>query len=63
MPAAPDRLNREIRLVLTEPEVKKELAGEVVQAEASSSTELQARIATDIAKWRALAKEMDIKSE
>jgi tripartite-type tricarboxylate transporter receptor subunit TctC len=58
-----DRLNREIRLVLAEPEVKKQLAGEVLQAEASSSTELQARIATDIAKWGALAKEMDVKSE
>lgn len=58
-----DRLNREVRAVLADPEVKKRLAGEVLEVEASSPTELRQRVATDIAKWRALAKEMGIKAE
>jgi tripartite-type tricarboxylate transporter receptor subunit TctC len=48
---------------LAERDVKKRLAGEVLQVETSSPAELQTRIATDIAKWRALAKEMGIKPE
>lgn len=58
-----DSLNQNIRAVLTEPVIKKRLAGEVLQVEASSPAELQKRIATDIAKWRALAKEMGIKPQ
>src|SRR6185312_7054294 len=51
-----DRLNREVRAVLAEPEVKKRLAGEVLEVQASSPAELHKRVETDIAKWRALAK-------
>jgi tripartite-type tricarboxylate transporter receptor subunit TctC len=58
-----ERLNQDIRAVLAERDVKKRLAGEVLQVETSSPAELQTRIATDIAKWRALAKEMGIKPE
>jgi len=49
--------------VLAEPEVKKRLAGEVLEVQASSPAELHKRVETDIAKWRALAKEMGIKTE
>jgi tripartite-type tricarboxylate transporter receptor subunit TctC len=58
-----DRLNQEIRLVLAEPTIKKRMAGEVLQVETSSPAELKTHITKDIAKWRALAKEMNIKPE
>jgi len=58
-----DQLNKDIRAVLADPEVKKRLDNEVLQVEASSPAELRARIATDIAKWKALAREMGIKPQ
>ena len=58
-----DRLNQDIRAVLADPQVKKRLDNEVLQVEASSPAELRAHIAADIAKWKALAKEMGIKPQ
>ncbi len=62
-PAIVERLNRETRAVLAEPEVRRALAAQVLQVEPSSPEEMRERIRRDIEKWRKIAVEAGIKPE
>jgi tripartite-type tricarboxylate transporter receptor subunit TctC len=62
-PAIVERLNRETRAVLAEPEVRTALAAQVLQVEPSSPEEMRERIRRDIEKWRKIAVEAGIKPE
>lgn len=62
-PAIVERVNRDTRALLAEPEVKKALAALVMQAASSTPEELRERIRRDIDKWRRLAAEAGIKAE
>lgn len=56
-----ERMNRETRATLADPAVVKALAGQVLQARASSPEEVRERIRRDIEKWRRIADEAGIK--
>ncbi|MCC6780748.1 MAG: tripartite tricarboxylate transporter substrate binding protein [Hyphomicrobiales bacterium] len=58
-----ERLNRETRAVLAEPEVRSALAAQVLQVAPSSPEEMRERIRHDIEKWRRIAAEAGIKAE
>ncbi|MGD0023276.1 MAG: tripartite tricarboxylate transporter substrate binding protein [Xanthobacteraceae bacterium] len=62
-PAIVERVNRDTRALLAEPEVQKALAALVMQAASSTPEELRERIRRDIEKWRRLAAEAGIKAE
>jgi tripartite-type tricarboxylate transporter receptor subunit TctC len=66
-PATPaalvERMNKETRAVVADPEVQKALAGQVVQPRSSTPDELRERIRQDIDKWRRIAAEAGIKAE
>jgi tripartite-type tricarboxylate transporter receptor subunit TctC len=58
-----ERMNRETRAVLAEPEVRSALAAQVLLVQPSSPEEMRERIRRDIAKWRRIAAEAGIKAE
>ena len=58
-----ERVNRDTRALLAEPEVKKALAALVMQAASSTPEELRERIRRDIDKWRRIAAAAGIKAE
>jgi tripartite-type tricarboxylate transporter receptor subunit TctC len=55
-----DRMNRELKAVLTDPDVTKALKLQGIEASPTTPDELRARIEQDIAKWRKLAAETGI---
>jgi putative tricarboxylic transport membrane protein len=62
-PALVERLNREINTIVGEPEVKKALAVQAIEAELSTPDQLRDLIRADIVKWRAVAEKVGIKAE
>ena len=56
-----ERMNREVRAAVADPEVRKALAGQVLQPRSSTPDEMRERISQDIAKWRRIATEAGIK--
>jgi tripartite-type tricarboxylate transporter receptor subunit TctC len=62
-PAIVERMNREVKAVLTDPDVVEALRKQGVDATPSSPAELRARIEHDIAKWKKLAQETGITME
>lgn len=59
-PEMVERMNREVRAVLADPEVVEALRRQGIEATPSSPDELRARMAGDIAKWKKLAQETGI---
>jgi tripartite-type tricarboxylate transporter receptor subunit TctC len=59
-PEMVERMNREVRAVLADPEVVEALKRQGIEATPSSPDELRARMAGDIAKWKKLAEETGI---
>lgn len=59
-PEMVERMNREVRAVLADPEVIEALRRQGIEATPSSPDELRARMAGDIAKWKKLAEETGI---
>lgn len=59
-PEMVERMNREVRAVLADPEVVEALKRQGIEATPSSPDELRARMAGDIAKWKKLAQETGI---
>ena len=59
-PEMVERMNREVRAVLADPEVVEALRRQGIEATPSSPDELRARMAGDIAKWKKLAEETGI---
>ncbi|HEY2136003.1 MAG TPA: tripartite tricarboxylate transporter substrate binding protein [Xanthobacteraceae bacterium] len=55
-----ERMNRELKAVLTDPDVTKALKLQGIEASPTTPDELRARIEQDIAKWRKLAAETGI---
>jgi tripartite-type tricarboxylate transporter receptor subunit TctC len=62
-PAIVARLNREINGILTEPDIKKALAAQVIHVELDTPDQLRERIRKDLEKWRALAVKVGIRAE
>ncbi|MFD2182878.1 Bug family tripartite tricarboxylate transporter substrate binding protein [Rhodoplanes azumiensis] len=60
-PAVVERLNRDIRAGLAQPETKKRLAELGMDAVGNTPAEAQALIESEIARWSAIAKAADIK--
>ncbi len=58
-----ERMNREVKAVLADPEVVEALKKQGVDATPSTPDELRARIERDIAKWKKLAEETGITME
>ncbi len=61
-PAIVSRLNREINAVLSEPDVKKLLAAQMIQVEFSTPDQLGQRIRRDVERWSALASKAGLKA-
>ena len=59
-PEMVERMNREVRAVLADPEVVEALRRQGIEATPSSPDELRALMAGDIAKWKKLAEETGI---
>lgn len=59
-PEMVERMNKEVRAVLADPEVVEALRRQGIEATPSSPDELRARMAGDIAKWKKLAQETGI---
>jgi len=59
-PEMVERMNREVRAVLADPEVVEALKRQGIEATPSSPDELRERMAGDIAKWKKLAQETGI---
>jgi tripartite-type tricarboxylate transporter receptor subunit TctC len=59
-PAIVERMNREVKAVLADPDVVKALELQGIEATPTSPDELRERIAHDIAKWKKLAQETGI---
>ncbi len=59
-PAIVERMNREVRAVLADPDVVEALKRQGIAATPSTPDELRARMASDIAKWKKLAQETGI---
>lgn len=59
-PELVERMNREVRAVLADPEVVEALKRQGIEATPSSPDELRERIAHDVAKWKKLAQETGI---
>jgi tripartite-type tricarboxylate transporter receptor subunit TctC len=62
-PAIVERMARELKAVLTDPDVVDLLKQQGIQATASTPDELRARIEHDVAKWKKLAQETGITME
>jgi len=62
-PAIVERMNRELRAVLAEPDVIDALKNQGIAAVSSTPDELRARIERDIAKWKKLAQDAGITME
>jgi tripartite-type tricarboxylate transporter receptor subunit TctC len=62
-PAIIERMNREVKAVLAEPDVVDALKKQGVEATPSTPEELRARIEHDVAKWKKLAQETGITME
>jgi len=58
-----ERMSREVKAVLSEPDVIKALEKQGVEATPSTPAELRARIEHDVAKWKKLAQETGITME
>jgi tripartite-type tricarboxylate transporter receptor subunit TctC len=58
-----ERLNREVNAIVGEPDVKKALAAQAVEAEVTTPDRLRETIRADIDKWRAIALKAGIKAE
>ena len=59
-PAIVERMNREVRAVLADPEVVEALRKQGIEATPTTPAELRERITQDIAKWKKLAQETGI---
>jgi tripartite-type tricarboxylate transporter receptor subunit TctC len=59
-PAIVERMNREVRAVLADPEVIEALRKQGIEAIPSTPEALRERIAQDVAKWKKLAQETGI---
>jgi tripartite-type tricarboxylate transporter receptor subunit TctC len=59
-PAIVERMNREVRAVLADPEVVEALRKQGIEATPTTPDALRERIAQDIAKWKKLAQETGI---
>jgi tripartite-type tricarboxylate transporter receptor subunit TctC len=62
-PAIVARLNREINAIVNEPEVKKSLAAQAIEAEVTTPDKLRDRIRADLEKWRGIAARAGIRAE
>jgi tripartite-type tricarboxylate transporter receptor subunit TctC len=62
-PAIIERMNREVKAVLADPDVIEALKNQGVEATPSTPDELRARITHDVAKWKKLAQETGISME
>jgi tripartite-type tricarboxylate transporter receptor subunit TctC len=62
-PAIVERMNREIKAALADPDVIDALKKQGITAVSSTPEELRARIEHDIAKWKKLAKDTGITME
>jgi tripartite-type tricarboxylate transporter receptor subunit TctC len=62
-PALVERMNKEVRAAVADPEVQKGLAAQVIQPRSGTPEEMRERIVQDIAKWRRIAAEAGIKAE
>jgi tripartite-type tricarboxylate transporter receptor subunit TctC len=58
-----ERLNREVNAIVMEPDVKKALAAQAVEAEVNTPDKLRDTIRADIDKWRAIAVKAGVKAE
>jgi tripartite-type tricarboxylate transporter receptor subunit TctC len=59
-PAIVERMNREVKAVLADPDVIEALRKQGIEATPSTPDELRARITHDVAKWKKLAEETGI---
>jgi tripartite-type tricarboxylate transporter receptor subunit TctC len=59
-PAIIERMNREVKAVLADPDVKAALALQGIEPTPTTPDELRERIAHDIEKWKKLAQETGI---
>jgi tripartite-type tricarboxylate transporter receptor subunit TctC len=62
-PEIVERMNREVKAVLADPDVIEALKKQGVEATPSTPAELRARIEHDVAKWKKLAQETGISME
>ena len=62
-PEIVERMSREVKAVLTDPDVVEALRKQGVEATPSTPAELRARIEHDVAKWKKLAQETGITME
>jgi tripartite-type tricarboxylate transporter receptor subunit TctC len=62
-PAIVERMNREVKAVLADPDVVEALRKQGVDATPSTPEELRARIEHDVAKWKKLAQDVGITME
>ena len=62
-PAIVERMNREVKAVLADPDVVEALKKQGVDATPSTPEELRARIEHDVAKWKKLARDVGITME
>jgi tripartite-type tricarboxylate transporter receptor subunit TctC len=62
-PEIVERMNREVKAVLADPDVIEALKKQGVEATPSTAAELRARIEHDVAKWKKLAQETGITME
>jgi tripartite-type tricarboxylate transporter receptor subunit TctC len=62
-PAIVSRLNQEINSALSDPDVKKLLATQMIQVQLSTPDELRERIRKDVEKWTDLASKAGVKAQ